>query len=364
VTLEDLAAMVREGTEFVVYDAKTNDDLTRQILTQIIFEEESRGEALLPVQFLRQLIGFYGGSMQGVLPSYLEMSLANFGRQQEQFASQMSRAFGTGSGATLMEEAAKANMAMFERAMQMFPAFGYSRAEPVRPRRPIRRMNRRRRPARRRPGRDASPDGRDARPDRSSGGRVEGEMTERIQAVGGPDRVDRREGERRERERRADQERSRAWSRSIPPNPSSSPKPAPARPAVHADGRPRRGGLRRPADGAARAEARPARRPAGAGRGPRRLSGSRIFGRGRASSENVGKASQDRHLILGDGARKRHGVCWGRGLNASFRTSPCPPLLSRRQGVRRRRRRPDLHGVFLGPIALRPASLASGLHGS
>lgn len=129
VTLEDLAAMVREGVEFVVYDAKTNDDLTRQILTQIIFEEESRGEALLPVQFLRQLIGFYGGSMQGVLPSYLEMSLANFSRQQEQFASQMSRAFGTGSGATLMEEAARANMAMFERALQMFPGFGYARAE-------------------------------------------------------------------------------------------------------------------------------------------------------------------------------------------------------------------------------------------
>ena len=131
VTLEDLAAMVREGTEFVVYDAKTNDDLTRQILTQIIFEEESRGEALLPVQFLRQLIGFYGGAMQGVLPSYLEMSLTNFSRQQEQFASQMSRAFGSGSGASLMEEAAKANMAMFERAMQMFPGFGYSRVEPT-----------------------------------------------------------------------------------------------------------------------------------------------------------------------------------------------------------------------------------------
>ena len=131
VTLEDLAAMVREGVEFVVYDAKTNDDLTRQILTQIIFEEESRGEALLPVQFLRQLIGFYGGSMQGVLPSYLEMSLANFSKQQEQFASQMSRAFGTGSGATLMEEAARANMAMFERALQMFPGFCYARAEPA-----------------------------------------------------------------------------------------------------------------------------------------------------------------------------------------------------------------------------------------
>ncbi|WP_395944194.1 polyhydroxyalkanoate synthesis repressor PhaR [Brevundimonas sp.] len=131
VTLEDLAAMVREGVEFVVYDAKSNDDLTRQILTQIIFEEESRGEALLPVQFLRQLIGFYGGQMQGVLPSYLEMSLANFGRQQEQFASQIGRAFGTGSGATLIEETAKANMAMFERAMQMFPGFGYSRVEPT-----------------------------------------------------------------------------------------------------------------------------------------------------------------------------------------------------------------------------------------
>jgi polyhydroxyalkanoate synthesis repressor PhaR len=131
VTLEDLAAMVREGVDFVVYDAKTNDDLTRQILTQIIFEEESRGESPLPVQFLRQLIGFYGGSMQGVLPSYLEMSLANFGRQQEQFASQVGRAFGAGSGATLIEETAKANMAMFERAMKIFPGMaGYGRPEP------------------------------------------------------------------------------------------------------------------------------------------------------------------------------------------------------------------------------------------
>jgi len=133
VTLEDLATMVREGVEFVVYDAKTNDDLTRQILTQIIFEEENRGEALLPVQFLRQLIGFYGGQMQGVLPSYLEMSLANFARQQEQFASQMSRAFGGASGAGLIEETARANMAMFQRAMQMFPGFGYGRTEGAEP---------------------------------------------------------------------------------------------------------------------------------------------------------------------------------------------------------------------------------------
>ena len=124
VTLEDLAKMVREGTEFVVYDAKSNDDLTRQILTQIIFEEESRGEALLPVQFLRQLIGFYGGQMQGVLPSYLEMSLDNFSRQQEQIRGQFSKAFGATPGAGLMDEAVKRNMAMFSDAMKMWPGFG------------------------------------------------------------------------------------------------------------------------------------------------------------------------------------------------------------------------------------------------
>ena len=129
VTLEDLAKMVREGIEFVVYDAKTNDELTRQILTQIIFEEESRGEALLPVQFLRQLIGFYGNSMQSVLPSYLEMSLDSFSRQQEQLRSQFSRAFAGTPGGGLMEEAVRQNMAMFERAMRMFPGFAYGRPE-------------------------------------------------------------------------------------------------------------------------------------------------------------------------------------------------------------------------------------------
>ena len=123
VTLEDLARMVREGVEFVVYDAKTNDDLTRQILTQIIFEEESRGEALLPVQFLRQLIGFYGGQMQGVLPSFLEMSLDNFSRQQEQMRGQFSRTFGAAPGAGLLDEAVKRNMAMFAEAMKVWPGF-------------------------------------------------------------------------------------------------------------------------------------------------------------------------------------------------------------------------------------------------
>lgn len=129
VTLDDLARMVREGVEFVVYDAKTNDDLTRQILTQIIFEEESRGEALLPVQFLRQLIGFYGNSMQGVLPSYLEMSLDNFTRQQERLRGQFNRAFATAPGGGLMEEAVRQNMAMFERAMKLFPGYAYGRPE-------------------------------------------------------------------------------------------------------------------------------------------------------------------------------------------------------------------------------------------
>jgi polyhydroxyalkanoate synthesis repressor PhaR len=141
VTLEDLAKMVREGVDFVVFDAKTNEELTRQILTQIIFEEESRGQALLPVQFLRQLIGFYGGQMEGVLPSYLEMSLENFSRQQEQFRDQMGKAFGGQPAAGLMggaflEAAAKQNMAMFQNAMKMFPAFAYGREGEAAPAQP------------------------------------------------------------------------------------------------------------------------------------------------------------------------------------------------------------------------------------
>ncbi|CAN5377445.1 polyhydroxyalkanoate synthesis repressor PhaR [soil metagenome] len=138
VTLEDLAKMVREGSDFVVFDAKTNEELTRQILTQIIFEEESRGEALLPVQFLRQLIGFYGGQMQGVLPGYLEMSLESFSRQQEQYRAQVAKAFSPGPTGNLMEEAVKQNMAIFQNAMKMFPAFSAygARTEPEAPMEP------------------------------------------------------------------------------------------------------------------------------------------------------------------------------------------------------------------------------------
>src|SRR5499426_3978992 len=94
VTLEDLAVMVKEGEDFVVYDAKTGEEITRSVLTQIIFEQESKGQNLLPVQFLRRLIRFYGDQMQGFLPPYLEMSMESFSKSQEQFREQFSRAFG------------------------------------------------------------------------------------------------------------------------------------------------------------------------------------------------------------------------------------------------------------------------------
>src|SRR5216110_3226463 len=86
VTLEDLAAMVKGGEDFVVYDAKSGEDITRPVLAQIIFEQENKeGQNLLPIKFLRQLIGFYGGSMQMLVPRYLEISLETLTREQEKF---------------------------------------------------------------------------------------------------------------------------------------------------------------------------------------------------------------------------------------------------------------------------------------
>ena len=126
VTLDNLAAMVRDGVDFVVFDAKTNDDITRSVLAQIIFEEESKGSSLLPIQFLRQLIGFYGDSMQSILPSYLELSMDNFTRQQEQFRKQFSTSFGAAPGAAMFDEQVRQNVAMFERAMKMFSPFVYA----------------------------------------------------------------------------------------------------------------------------------------------------------------------------------------------------------------------------------------------
>jgi polyhydroxyalkanoate synthesis repressor PhaR len=131
VTLEHLSEMVKKGVNFVVYDAKTNDDITRSVLTQIIFEEESQGQSLLPIQFLRQLIGFYGNSLQGFLPSYLELSLASFTQQQERMRSQLTN-LGTGAvgvGAGPFDEQIRQNIALFDRAMKMFSPFAYTRPE-------------------------------------------------------------------------------------------------------------------------------------------------------------------------------------------------------------------------------------------
>lgn len=126
VTLEHLSEMVKQGVDFVVYDAKTNEDITRTVLTQIIFEEESQeGQSLLPIQFLRQLISFYGNSMQAFVPSYLEMSLASFTQQQERLRNQFAT-FGQGAGIGAYEEQIRQNLQLFDRAMKMFSPFAYA----------------------------------------------------------------------------------------------------------------------------------------------------------------------------------------------------------------------------------------------
>jgi polyhydroxyalkanoate synthesis repressor PhaR len=123
VTLEDLAAMVKTGEDFVVYDAKTGDEITRSVLTQIIFEQENKeGQNLLPIAFLRQLIRFYGDSMQMLVPRYLEVSIESLTREQEKFRNQMAQAFGVGAF-TSLEEQVRRNMEMFERAFTMFAPF-------------------------------------------------------------------------------------------------------------------------------------------------------------------------------------------------------------------------------------------------
>ncbi|HYE46535.1 MAG TPA: polyhydroxyalkanoate synthesis repressor PhaR [Caulobacter sp.] len=130
VTLEHLADMVREGVDFVVFDAKSGEDITRSVLTQIIFDEENRGDGknLLPIQFLRQLIGFYGNQMQAFLPAYLEMSLQTFSQQQERMRQQFGT-MGAGGGMAAFDDQVRQNMALFERAMKMFSPFAYGRGE-------------------------------------------------------------------------------------------------------------------------------------------------------------------------------------------------------------------------------------------
>ncbi|HLZ74057.1 polyhydroxyalkanoate synthesis repressor PhaR [Phenylobacterium sp.] len=133
VTLEHLSEMVKQNVDFVVYDAKTNEDITRSVLTQIIFEEESQqGQSLLPIQFLRQLIGFYGNSMQAFLPSYLELSLASFTQQQERMRTQFTSLSQT-PGATVFDEQVRQNLALFDRAMKMFSPFAYAKPDDAPP---------------------------------------------------------------------------------------------------------------------------------------------------------------------------------------------------------------------------------------
>lgn len=122
VTLDDLAEMVRAERDFVVYDAKTGEDLTHSVLTQIIVEQESRGENLLPISFLRQLIRFYGDSMGGLIPSYLDFSLSSLTREQDRYRAQFTNPFGA-SAIDAMQEQAKKNMAMFEKALGIFNPF-------------------------------------------------------------------------------------------------------------------------------------------------------------------------------------------------------------------------------------------------
>jgi polyhydroxyalkanoate synthesis repressor PhaR len=127
ITLDHLAAMTREGRDFKVVDAKTDEDITHNVLTQIIMEEEQRGQTMLPVNFLRQLIAMYGDSMQAMVPGYLEASMDSFRRNQEQFKSAVEGAFANSPFA----EIAKRNMQMFEAAAKAFKPGGL--AEPTAP---------------------------------------------------------------------------------------------------------------------------------------------------------------------------------------------------------------------------------------
>ena len=119
VTLDHLAQMVKDDTDFVVQDAKSGDDITRQVLTQIIVEEESKGHNLLPIGFLRHLISFYGDSLQNVVPNYLEQSMQSFAHNQEQMRSYLENTLGGLSPFSQFEEMGKQNVAMMENAMKM-----------------------------------------------------------------------------------------------------------------------------------------------------------------------------------------------------------------------------------------------------
>ena len=123
VTLDDLCQMVKDNQDFVVYDAKTGEDITRPVLTQIIVEEESKGQNLLPISFLRQLIAFYGDSLQSLVPRYLDYSMSSFARNQEQMRRYVQSAFDGLFPFGSLEEMSKQNMALMEKALSMFVPF-------------------------------------------------------------------------------------------------------------------------------------------------------------------------------------------------------------------------------------------------
>ena len=128
VTLDYLSEMVRKKEEFVVYDAKSGEDITRSVLTQIIFEEENKGQNMLPVKFLRQLIGYYGDNMQSFVPSYLEMSMDSFQKNQDAIRNSISEKFSSAAnsnpGIKMFEDVTRQNMAMFQNSMKMFGVTG------------------------------------------------------------------------------------------------------------------------------------------------------------------------------------------------------------------------------------------------
>ncbi len=126
VTLEQLSEMVKSGEEFHVLDAKTDEDITRSVLTQIIFEEENKGQNLLPVNFLRQLIQMYGNALQPFVPSYLETAMESFLRNQEAMREQITSAFGAVPPLKQLDELTKQNLALMEKAVQSFSPFNWS----------------------------------------------------------------------------------------------------------------------------------------------------------------------------------------------------------------------------------------------
>ena len=127
VTLDDLAAMIRDGRDFVVYDAKTGEDITRGVLTQIIVEQEGKGQNMLPTAVLRQLIGLYGDNLQSLVPRYLEAAMASFTQQQDQMRDTLSKTMGgfipVPGAVPDLQEVGKQNIAMMERAMSLFTPF-------------------------------------------------------------------------------------------------------------------------------------------------------------------------------------------------------------------------------------------------